>query len=136
MAGLNPHAGEAGRFGDEEDEFPLLEDLRRQHANQLEEYRELLQTRERMLEEEKQRNATLKETIDGQAKKLEGLREYFEHKLEQAQDTVAAAIIRVEHDRPLPISRSASRRYATLHTVRLGDRPPRSGGAYRKKSTK
>lgn len=65
----------------------VLEDLRRQHANQLEEYRELLQASERSLEEEKQRNTVLKDTIEGQAKKLEGLREYFEHKLEQAQDS-------------------------------------------------
>ncbi len=63
-----------------------LEELRRQHANQLEEYRELLQARDKLLEEEKQRNVALKETMEGQAKKLEGLREYFEHKLEQAQD--------------------------------------------------
>jgi len=59
--------------------------LKIEHGNYIEEYRAIIADKNKALEEEKGRNQNLKDTIDGQVKKIEGLREYFEHKLEQAE---------------------------------------------------
>ncbi|TVZ39459.1 hypothetical protein P886_3863 [Alteromonadaceae bacterium 2753L.S.0a.02] len=59
--------------------------LKIEHSARIEEYRGLLDDKNRALQEEKDRNAQLKDTIEGQAKKIEGLREYFEHKLEKLE---------------------------------------------------
>ena len=61
-----------------------LEELKKEHYSRLEEYRGRLEEKERILEDEKLKNQQLKDTIDGQADKIKGLREYFEHKLHQA----------------------------------------------------
>ncbi len=61
-----------------------LEELKKEHFGRLEEYRSRLEEKEKLLQEEKQKNQALKDTIDGQADKITGLREYFEHKLDQA----------------------------------------------------
>ncbi len=62
-----------------------LQELQLKHHQRLDsasqEYNEL----QKKLEEEKSLNAKLKETINGQAAKLEGMREYFEHKVESAK---------------------------------------------------
>jgi len=63
-----------------------LTELKIEHGNRIEEYRAIIEEKNRLLEQETARNAALKEIIDGQAKKIEGLREYFEHKLEKAED--------------------------------------------------
>lgn len=60
-----------------------IKELKTEYSNRLEEYRQLLESKGRALDEEKDRNRALKDTIDGQATKIEGLREYFEHKLSQ-----------------------------------------------------
>lgn len=60
-----------------------IKEIKLESANRLEEYRQLLDSKGRALEEERERNKALKTTIDGQATKIEGLREYFEHKLSQ-----------------------------------------------------
>lgn len=62
-----------------------VQQLQLAHQQRLQEYRHQLDKRQRDLELLKQRNAELKETIEGQASKMEGLREYFEHKLRTAQ---------------------------------------------------
>ncbi len=67
------------------DSHSTISELKLEHSNQIEEYRAIIEEKNRAIEEEKQRNAQLKDTIDGQAMKIEGLREYFEHKLEQAE---------------------------------------------------
>ncbi|WP_230537226.1 sodium:proton antiporter [Teredinibacter turnerae] len=59
--------------------------LKRAHSEQIEDYRAIIEEKNRALTEEQARNLELKETIDGQAKKIEGLREYFEHKLEKVE---------------------------------------------------
>ncbi|WP_313555598.1 sodium:proton antiporter [Teredinibacter franksiae] len=59
--------------------------LKVEQSNRIEEYRSLINEKSNLLAEEKVRNQTLKDTIDGQAKKIEGLREYFEHKLEKVE---------------------------------------------------
>lgn len=55
------------------------------HQQRLQEYRYQLEKRQHEVRLLEQRNTELKETIEGQASKLEGLREYFEHKLRNAQ---------------------------------------------------
>lgn len=55
------------------------------NGNRIEEYRATIEEKNRIIDEERGRNVVLKETIDGQAKKIEGLREYFEHKLEKIE---------------------------------------------------
>ncbi len=59
--------------------------LKIEHANQMDAYRKILQQKEAELKEAETRNQMMQITIDGQAKKIEGLREYFEHKLEKSQ---------------------------------------------------
>lgn len=56
-----------------------------EHGNRIEEYRAIIEEKNQIIEDERNRNLALKETIDGQAKKIEGLREYFEHKLEKVE---------------------------------------------------
>lgn len=62
-----------------------IQALKIEHADQIEEYRQLAQSLETALTEEKTRNCALQETIDGQETKIEGLREYFQHKIEKSQ---------------------------------------------------
>lgn len=69
-----------------------LKEVKTEYANRLEEYRQLLESKGRALEEEKERNRALKDTIEGQATKIEGLREYFEHKLSQRDGEESEAI--------------------------------------------
>lgn len=59
--------------------------LKLEHANQMEAYRKLVEAKDAELKEAETRNKMMQITIDGQAKKIEGLREYFEHKLEKSQ---------------------------------------------------
>lgn len=65
-------------------------ELKQQHSSRIDEYRVLLDQQKSLLDDARERNELLKETIDGQAQKIQGLREYFEVKLEQAEN--------VEHD--------------------------------------
>lgn len=60
-------------------------ELKLEHSARIEEYRAIISEKNRALEEEKARNLQLKEIIDGQANKIEGLREYFEHKVEKLE---------------------------------------------------
>lgn len=62
-----------------------IKTLKVEHANQMEAYRKLVLAKEEELKEAQTRNQMMQITIDGQAKKIEGLREYFEHKLEKSQ---------------------------------------------------
>jgi hypothetical protein len=62
-----------------------IQQLQLTHQKRLQGYRQQLDQRQQTLELQQLRNLELKETIEGQAKKIEGLREYFEHKLRSAQ---------------------------------------------------
>src|SRR5690606_10840710 len=62
-----------------------VQQLQMNHQRRVQEYRHQLDKRQQELELLQQRNQELKETIAGQAKKIEALREYFEHKLKSAQ---------------------------------------------------
>lgn len=59
--------------------------LKVEHSKRIEEYRAIIEEKNRAIDDERTRNHQLKDTIDGQAKKIEGLREYFEHKLEKLE---------------------------------------------------
>lgn len=61
-----------------------VQHLQRAHQQRLQEYRLQIDERQQELELQLQRNESLKEVIEGQAKKIENLREYFEHKLKSA----------------------------------------------------
>jgi len=58
-----------------------IQRLQLEHQERLHEYRQKLTIQQQELLEQKYINEQLKETIDGQADKISGLREYFEHKL-------------------------------------------------------
>ncbi|MEX1031773.1 MAG: hypothetical protein WDZ30_00290 [Cellvibrionaceae bacterium] len=62
-----------------------IQQLQLNHQARVQEYRYQLDNSQKQLELQTKRNVDLKETIDGQVKKIEGLREYFEHKLKTAQ---------------------------------------------------
>lgn len=71
--------------------------LQRKNLHRLDGLRAQLDESLANLQASEQRNLLLKETIDGQAEKIQGLREYFEHKLE-AQETDGAGHIKTMHD--------------------------------------
>ncbi|MFL0809553.1 MAG: sodium:proton antiporter [Agarilytica sp.] len=60
-------------------------ELKQQYNARIDEYRLMMDQQKSLLDEARDRNEALKETIDGQAQKIQGLREYFEVKLEQAE---------------------------------------------------
>lgn len=62
-----------------------IQQLQLRHQQRLQEYRLQLEQRQHELQLLEQRNAELKDTIETQANKIAGLREYFEHKLRSAQ---------------------------------------------------
>lgn len=63
-----------------------IQQLQLTHQQRLQEYRYQLEKRQRDLQLLQRRNEELKETVEGQATKMEGLREYFEHKLRAQMD--------------------------------------------------
>lgn len=60
------------------------------HQRRLEEARQVMATQKSEIEQLTQRNQSLKETIDGQAAKINGLREYFESKLQSLENDEAS----------------------------------------------
>ncbi len=63
-------------------------DARRQKLDleaRIDEYKQLLEEKEKIIAEQSRLNKTLKETVDGQAQKISAMREYFDFKIEQAQ---------------------------------------------------
>lgn len=67
------------------DKENALKEVRLEYIAKIEQLQAKLQDAESNLRDAEKRNEELKETIDGQVQKIEGLREYFEHKLERAQ---------------------------------------------------
>ncbi len=74
-----------------------IAELKQQYNARIDDYRDMLSQQKTLLEEARERNNVLKETIDGQAEKIHGLREYYELKVEQAEN--------VEHDELQDIKR-------------------------------
>ena len=60
-------------------------EIKREYNQRIEDMRSALEEKNRLLAEAEERNAQLKQTMEGQADKIQGLREYFEHKLEKLQ---------------------------------------------------
>ncbi|MFT7559693.1 MAG: hypothetical protein ACI93R_001606 [Flavobacteriales bacterium] len=54
------------------------------YEERFEDYRSLLADRARLLDEQKSINSSLKDTVDGQAQKITGIREYFDAKLRES----------------------------------------------------
>lgn len=71
--------------------------LQRKNLHRLDELRAEVEEQRVNSQVLEQRNQALKETIDGQAEKIQGLREYFEHKLD-AQESDGAGNIRTMQD--------------------------------------
>jgi hypothetical protein len=61
--------------------------LRSEFERKFEEMRALLEEKEAALRDLEQRNHELRTTVDGQVQKIEGLRDYYEHKLRRVQGT-------------------------------------------------
>jgi len=70
--------------------------LQLEHQERLQQYRQQHFEQVQGLNDSEQRNAQLKQTIDAQAQKIEGVREYFEHKLANAQTGEAAQLEALE----------------------------------------
>lgn len=81
-----------------------IHDLKVQHNARIEDLRAMMNEQKAMLEEERARNATLKETITGQAEKIQGLREYFEVKLEQAEGSEQDQVLELKKNHELEIN--------------------------------
>lgn len=62
-----------------------VQQLQMEHQGRLQEYRDAISQYQNELELKTGRNQELKEKIDGQAKKIEGVREYYEHKIKSAE---------------------------------------------------
>lgn len=81
------------------DKENALKELRLEYAQKMEAIQQQLAERDEALADARQRNEELKSTIDGQVQKIEGLREYFEHKLQryQAGDQDLAGTLKAQH---------------------------------------
>lgn len=69
----------------EGDKEKAVKEIRLEYLGKIEQLQQQLQDKEKALKEVEAHALELKGTIDGQVQKIEGLREYFEHKLERAQ---------------------------------------------------
>lgn len=77
--------------------------LQRQNLRRLDELRTQLDDYRSRLQASELRNQALKETIDGQAEKIQGLREYFEHKLETQQSDGAGHLKTIQDNYQLEL---------------------------------
>lgn len=66
------------------------ESSKRHYDQRIQEYQTIIAEKDRLISEQRLINGNLKETIDGQASKIEAMREYFDHKLSSA-DAVSSA---------------------------------------------
>jgi len=73
-----------------------LQTLQIEHQQRLHNFKQQLLESQQNLASSEQRNQSLKQTIDGQAQKIEGVREYFEHKLADAQSDEASQLEAME----------------------------------------
>ncbi|TQV81010.1 hypothetical protein FKG94_09955 [Exilibacterium tricleocarpae] len=69
-----------------------LQELQLEHQRRIQEHQEKIEQIRQLHSDEQQRNQQLKQTIDGQAAKIEGVREYFEHKLKTAKSIEIAQL--------------------------------------------
>jgi len=74
------------------DKDQAVEQLRGEFARKSDEFQAKLEEKEAVVRDLEQRNRELHTTIDGQLQKIDGLREYYEHKLRRAQGTEAESL--------------------------------------------
>ena len=89
-----------------------IKDIKVQYTGRIDDYRMMVDEKNRLIEEERERNSQLKETIKGQAEKIAGLREYFELKLEKAQGAGSTEIRQMREE--LEIETQAKVEAATM----------------------
>lgn len=77
--------------------------LQRKNIHRLDELRAEIESLGASSQVLERRNQALKETISGQAEKIQGLREYFEHKLEALQSDGAGSIKAIQEDYDLEL---------------------------------
>lgn len=89
-----------------------IKELRLTFAQKMESQQQILEEKEAAFKDAEQRNGELKDTIDGQVQKIEGLRDYYEHKLRRAkngdQESIESVIERhkIELDAKVAIATS------------------------------
>jgi hypothetical protein len=74
------------------DKDQVVEQLRAEFVHKIDELQVQLEEKMAAVRDLDQRNLELRTTIDGQVQKIEGLREYYEHKLRRAQGTEAESL--------------------------------------------
>lgn len=74
------------------DKDQVVEQLRADFTRKFEELQTKLEEKEAAVRDLEQRNQELRTTIDGQVQKIDGLREYYEHKLRRTQGTEAESL--------------------------------------------
>lgn len=74
------------------DKDQVVEAVRAEYAQKLQVLQSQLEERDAALQDLEKRNQELRVTVDGQVQKIEGLREYFEHKLRRSQGADADSI--------------------------------------------
>ncbi len=80
-----------------------IAEVKQQYNARIDEYRGMLSQTTTLLDEARERNVSLKEIIDGQAEKIQGLREYFELKLEQAESIEADQLHQLKRSHELEL---------------------------------
>jgi hypothetical protein len=85
------------------DKEEAIAQLKREHNQRVAKLRKVLEDKERALTEAEARNTQLKQTIEGQAQKIQGLREYFEHKLEKVQGEEAQHVSELKKNYELEV---------------------------------
>lgn len=80
-----------------------IAEIKQQYNARIEEYRLMLDEHKNLLHEARHRNEVLKETIDGQALKIQGLREYFELKLEKAESIESDQLGELRHSHEMEL---------------------------------
>jgi hypothetical protein len=75
-----------------------LQELQHEHQQRLEFYQQKLEALDRTNAELEERNRGLKDNLDSQAAKIEGIREYFELKLKSAQQGESSQLQALKHN--------------------------------------
>lgn len=61
-----------------------IREFKIEYENRIDEYRDFISEKTRLADEQRELNKALKATVDGQAQKISGMREYFDAKLQSA----------------------------------------------------
>ncbi len=76
----------------ESEKEAALAELHKKYAQKIEMLQQSIEEKQVALDDASQRNHTLKDTIDSQVQKIEGLRDYFEHKVRRSKGVDSEAL--------------------------------------------